>query len=91
MKDLEKVVDKKFNRSDGPFVKNLDLTLASFHVQRQAYYGGTFVGNHVHSCLKVCSHQCTVSIKLTNYTFTQTNHIDILCNSVPAIYMYIII
>ena len=43
MKDLEKVVDKKFNRSDGPFVKNHDLTLASFHVQRQAYYGGTFV------------------------------------------------
>ena len=53
MKELDKVVGKKFPRSDGPFVKCLDSTLSSFHVQRQAYYGGTFVGNHVHSCLKV--------------------------------------
>lgn len=28
--------------------------LASFHVCRQAYYSGTFVGNHVHTSLKVC-------------------------------------
>ena len=53
MKDLDKVVSKKFPRGDGPFVKSLDNVLASFHVQRQAYYSGTFVGNHVHSCLKV--------------------------------------
>ena len=53
MKELDKVVTKKFSRSDGPFVKNLDKALSSFHVERQAYYGGTFVGNHVHSCLKV--------------------------------------
>ena len=53
MKELDKVVTKKFSRSDGPLVKNLDQVLSSFHVQRQAYYGGTFVGNHVHSCLKV--------------------------------------
>ena len=51
MKELDKVVNKKFNRSDGPFVKNLDSVLSSFHVERQAYYGGTFVGTHVHSCL----------------------------------------
>ena len=47
---LDKVVNKKFNRSDGPFIKNLDSVLSSF---RQAYYGGTFVENRVHSCLKV--------------------------------------
>ncbi len=40
------------------FVKALDRALASFNVQRQAYYGGTFVGNHVHRCLKV-SVNCT--------------------------------
>ncbi len=31
----------------------LRLWTAGFNVQRQAYYGGTFVGNHVHRCLKV--------------------------------------
>ena len=42
-----------FKRSDGPFVKALDTALSSFNVERQAYYSGTFVGNHVHRCLKV--------------------------------------
>ena len=32
----------------------LDKTLKTFNVERQAYYGGTFVGNHVHRALKVC-------------------------------------
>ena len=36
-------------------MKNLDSTLASFHVCRQAYYSGTFVGNHIHTTLKVAS------------------------------------
>ena len=44
---------KGLSRKDGPFVKNLDKTLAGFNVHRQAYYGGTFVGNHVHRTLKV--------------------------------------
>ena len=38
---------------DGVFVKALDDALSSFNVQRQAYYGGTFIGNHVHRCLEV--------------------------------------
>ena len=42
-----------FSTSDGVFVKALDVALSSFNVQRQAYYGGTFVGNHVHSALEV--------------------------------------
>ena len=53
MKELDKVVVKKFPRGDGPFVKSLDSVLSSIHVQRQAYYSGTFIGNHVHSCLKL--------------------------------------
>ncbi len=29
-------------------VKSLDKTLGSFNVERQAYHGGSFIGNHVH-------------------------------------------
>ena len=42
-----------FSTSDGVFVKALDTALRSFNVERQAYYGGTFIGNHVHSALEV--------------------------------------
>lgn len=51
--DLETTVNKGIEKSEGPFVKALDRALASFNVERQAYYSGTFVGNHVHACLKV--------------------------------------
>ena len=44
---------KGFNKEDGPFVRALDKALSSFNVERQAYYSGTFVGNHVHRTLKV--------------------------------------
>lgn len=44
---------KKFRKDEGPFVRALDKALQSFRVQRQAYYSGTFIGNHVHSSLKV--------------------------------------
>lgn len=47
---------KKLKRKDGPFVQALDNALASFHVYRQAYYSGTFVGNHVHRTLQVGKH-----------------------------------
>lgn len=49
----ESLIEKGFTKSDGPFVKALDKALASFNVERQAYYSGTFVGNHVHRCLMV--------------------------------------
>ena len=52
--DEDKIIDKGFERCDGPFVKALDSALASFNVERQAYYSGTFIGNHVHRCLQVC-------------------------------------
>ena len=38
---------------DGPFYSSLDASLQSFNVKRQAYHGGTFIGNHVHKLLKV--------------------------------------
>ena len=45
--------NKVFQKEEGPFVHCLDEALASFNVERQAYYSGTFVGNHVHRALKV--------------------------------------
>ncbi|XP_071796167.1 uncharacterized protein [Asterias amurensis] len=50
----------EMNRADlaygtGPVVSSLDKVLSRFHVQRQAYHGKSFVGNHVHRC-------CTVEV-----------------------------
>ena len=39
---------KKISCKDGPFSQCLTTTLNSLHVERQAYHGATFVGNHVH-------------------------------------------
>ena len=44
---------QSFHVQEGPFVRSLDKALATFHVERQAYHGGSFIGNHVHRCLKV--------------------------------------
>ena len=49
----EKMVSKGFERDDGVFLKALDQALSSFNVERQAYYGGSFIGNHIHKALKV--------------------------------------
>ena len=44
---------EQFSTEDGPVVRGLDEALKSFHVERQAYWSGAFVGNHVHRTLKV--------------------------------------
>lgn len=49
-------------KKEGPFVVGLDEALASFNVQRQAYYGGTFIGNHIHRTLKVIGTQCNTHL-----------------------------
>ena len=54
------IIQKGFSVGDGPFVHCLDKALSSFNVQRQAYYSGPFVGNHVHRCLKVLTQTCRV-------------------------------
>ena len=51
-----------FKRKDGPFFSSLEKSLQSLNVQRQAYHGKTFVGNHVHKLLKV------------EYRYTFVNH-----------------
>ncbi len=53
LKELAKTTQKGFEKAEGPFVRGLDAALASFNVARQAYYSGTFIGNHVHQTLKV--------------------------------------
>lgn len=58
----------------GAFVKALPRALSSFNVERQAYYGGTFIGNHVHSALEVIqqqlwSHACRVHLHMHVYYF----------------------
>ncbi|KAL5481525.1 hypothetical protein EMCRGX_G021706 [Ephydatia muelleri] len=50
-------VKKGFSIKDGPFVKELDSALQSIGVHRQQYFGGAFVGNHVHKTLKLSNIQ----------------------------------
>ena len=51
MEDKKK--ELKYDKHEGPFVRCLDEVLVSMNVQRQAYYGGTFIGSHVHKVLQV--------------------------------------
>ena len=53
MKELTARVHKKFSLTDGFFYKGLEDALQSLVIERQAYQGGTFVGNHVHKALQV--------------------------------------
>ena len=53
MLDLNKIIKKPVSKSDGPFVQAINKALSSFNVQRQVYYSGIFVGNHVYPCLMV--------------------------------------
>lgn len=49
----------------GPVAGSLDQVLQKHHVERQAYHGKAFVGNHVHKCCKVFQRStCTHGISL---------------------------
>ena len=57
-------VKRGYSEKEGPFVKILDNALQSFGVQRQQYFGGAFIGNHVQKALKV---QCyTIHVDMNN-------------------------
>ena len=49
------------------------------NVHRQAYFGGTFIGNHVHKCLKVGNYKHTlmllIKILLTFLVYSQKTSI----------------
>ena len=49
---LQGIVTEGFHK-EGPFVRAIEKALASFNVHCQAYYSGSFVGNHVQRTLKV--------------------------------------
>ena len=51
----EKEISKlpKVSQGSGPIAAALDTALQGIRVKRQAYHGKSFVGNHVHKCLKV--------------------------------------
>ena len=53
IKALEEIISKGVSTEAGVFVRALEKALKEFHVQRQAYWSGAFVGNHVHKTLKV--------------------------------------
>ena len=53
IRNLEDTLKMKFDISDGPFFSTLERSLQQLNVKRQAYQGGTFVGNHVHKLLNV--------------------------------------
>jgi hypothetical protein len=53
MAAIDKLDKHELNKNDGPCVKKLDEVLNMLNVQRQAYHGRSFVGNHVHKMLKV--------------------------------------
>ncbi len=57
------------------------MHLQEFEVARQAYYGGTFVGNHVQKCLQV---QHT-SIMIPTLTLSLLVYVDKMCHSVVEI------
>ena len=50
---MQSLTPVHFAAKDGPFMQALENALESCGVEKQAYHGGTLVGNHVHKCLKV--------------------------------------
>ena len=51
--ELERTLKGDFDFSKGVLYSTLDKSLQMLRIKRQAYQGGTFVGNHVHKLLQV--------------------------------------
>lgn len=88
---INQVLGEKFRHKDGPFFQSLDHALAKLHVERQAYHGGTFVGNHVHKLVKVkflltCSvHFLLLQYRHTYMCISQKSSAQVLCSGIVAI------
>ena len=62
----------------GPIASSLDAELKRHKVERQAYHGKAFVGNHVHKCCQVRHNTCTFSVKVkASYRLEVKNRISI--------------
>lgn len=57
------------------------------HVHREAYYGGTFTGNHAHKCLKVNygTETCGYAILITSTHKFQAVNVDTISASIPKV------
>ena len=53
MLEKDKLQSEGLKKAFGPCVQRLDEELAKMKVERQAYHGKSFVGNHVNKMLKV--------------------------------------
>ena len=42
-----------FEKANGPPSVHLDEVLKKMNMERQAYHGKSFIGNHLHTCCKV--------------------------------------
>ena len=59
---------KGLNEKEGPFVKRLDSALQEIGVQPQQYFGGAFIGNHVHTArIYILVHRPMVRIKMADF------------------------
>lgn len=68
-------------KSEGPLVQYLDTTLKEMNVERQAYHGKSFIGNHVHTWCKVTCHSESQNPKTNKQTNKQLNQPTFLCTS----------
>ena len=49
---LREEVSNRATIKDGPYVQSYERVLQRYHVCRQQYHGGAFIGNHVHRMLQ---------------------------------------
>ena len=98
---LQEMKDKNtLKKGIGPCVQRLDEILNSLNVQRQAYHGKSFVGNHVHKMLQVHFTTSTTSNILSDsvfillfFIFFQLEIIIFLLllgNLIPGIFKFIV-
>ena len=84
MSALENTLKKKFSHRDGPFFRCLEESLQQLNVKRQSFHGATFVGNHVHKLLQVCTHTLCTGIGFKS-NFMQPKSIETVCNNIKKL------
>ena len=84
---LRDLCNKGFEKSEGPFVRSLDKALGAMNVHRQAYYGGTFIGNHVHKCMALSSDYHQMYNSAEKMTCTAA---DVLCMNLHTCTIFVL-
>ena len=63
---MDNQLNSKLKSATTPSCQLLEENLQELHIERQAYHGGSFVGNHIHKMLEVntaCIEQCYFQLK----------------------------